>query len=103
MRSEIQRTEVRRDGPATVIEAYADDAPARPGRHDGPLVFTLAIIAAFVIAAVVAIALEPAGDVHVAAVADRQPARTAGPCDNQTWPHFTPTCLASKRGRQAAP
>lgn len=78
------------DGPQGIITAYAGDAELR--RHDRWLTVVFAIIVAAVIAAIVTLALEP-DDVQVAAIA--QPAQI-DPCGDQTWPHFTASCIASK-------
>ena len=56
------------------------------------MTIVFAIIVAAVIAAIVTLALEP-DTMQVAAIA--QPAQL-DPCDNQTWPHFSTACIASK-------
>ncbi len=90
------RAQVRHgDGPDTIIAAYADDvAAAELRRYDRLLTIVFAVAAAAVIAAIVAVALEPR-DVQLAAIVAPVQS-TADPCGNQTWPHFTATCIASK-------
>ena len=85
------RTAVRdNDGPHGIITAYAGDAALR--RHDRSLTIVFALIVAAVIAGLVALALEP-DDVQVAAIA---PPAQIDPCGDQTWPHFTASCIASR-------
>ena len=78
---------------------YIEDrrGAARRGRHDGALSIAFAIAAAFVIAAVSALALEPSG-LQIAAIASPPVQSVADPCDNQTWPHLSATCITSKSG-----
>ena len=75
-----------------------DTAAAELRRYDGPLAIAFAIAAALLIAAIVAVALEPSADLQVAGAAARAQA-PADPCENQTWPHFTAACIASKSAR----
>ena len=82
------------DGPDSIIAAYAKGADAKLRRHDRRLAVVFAIIAAAVIAAIVAVALEPA-EVQIAAIATPS-VQSFDPCGNQTWPHFTAGCIASR-------
>ena len=75
-----------------------DAAAAELRRYDGPLAIAFAIAAALLIAAIVAVALEPSADLQVAGAASQAQA-PADPCENQTWPHFTAACIASKNAR----
>lgn len=83
-------------------DLYIDDrrGAARRPRHDGMLSIMFAIVMAFVIAAIVALSLEPSG-LQVAAVGNAPASSAADPCESQTWPHFTATCIASKSGRRS--
>ena len=75
-----------------------DTAAAELRRYDGPLAIAFAIAAALLIAAIVAVALEPSSDLQVVGAVSQAQA-PADPCDNQTWPHFTAACIASKSAR----
>lgn len=99
MRAQYRHTDGRK-GPEPVSTAGADGAAAAELRlYDRLLTVSLAIAAAFVIAVIVTVALEPSSDLQIAAagvVAQTQP----DPCDNQTWPHFNAACIASKAARR---
>ena len=86
-----------RDGPEPV--STDGEAVAELRLYDRLLTVSLAIAAAVVIAAIVTVALEPDSDLQVAAAGvgtQTQP----GPCENQTWPHFSAACIASKAARR---
>ena len=96
MRVQYQHTDDR-DGP----EPFSTDGEAATELrlYDRLLTVSLAIAAAVVIAAIVTIALEPDSDLQVAAASVGTQAQP-DPCDNQTWPHFSAACIASKAARR---
>ena len=80
-------------------EIAGDASAAELRRYDRPLTIAFAIAASLLIAAIVTVALEPGSDLQVAGAGPHAPA-LADPCDNQTWPHLTAACIASKSARQ---
>jgi peptidyl-tRNA hydrolase len=89
--------QIGRDGPETVIAAYKDGAAdAELRRQNRQLAIVLAVAA--VIAAAVAVTLEP-GELTVASISPAPAQDAADPCTNQTWPHFSAACIASKSGQ----
>ena len=80
-------------------EIAGDASAAELRRYDRPLTIAFAIAASLLIAAIVTVALEPGSDLQVAGAGPHAPA-LADPCDNQTWPHLTAACIASKSARR---
>jgi len=76
-------------------EIAGDASAAELRRYDRPLTIAFAIAASLLIAAIV----EPGSDLQVAG-AGPQAEALADPCDNQTWPHLTAACIASKSARR---